>query len=401
MGFDPELEEILKSIKNKDATVESKTTPIDLPPPKKQGDLTLEEIPSKKAEPKKEELPAEKKQKKPTKKEEPPVEKPEKENKPVKEKPEKKQKPVKEKPEKKERAPKPKKEKKAKAEAKSPVKSLCFKIGCAAALVAIICAAVFFVNKSMYLKKYEEKYAISFPKGIPEELCDYYGKNQTLAGSIIINDNESEIPVFSSPADGEALFEKGSTVEKDQHYRAAAISARDADLEALYKTPEAYTASTQSFTFKTIYGEKEKYHVIAAYIINTRPEDDNGYAFPYNAYGNFTKESYRHYQDTITRRSLYDTGYKIKETDYCMTLSVPSDVMPFFRFVIVGVKVDKVEKIAETKENKMIRYPQAYCEKLGIHNVFNFAYKWYPEIIINPDTGDTKQLTAEDFGTKE
>ena len=76
MGFDPELEEILKSIKNKDATVESKTTPIDLPPPKKQGDLTLEEIPSKKAEPKKEELPAEKKQEKPTKKEKPPVEKP-------------------------------------------------------------------------------------------------------------------------------------------------------------------------------------------------------------------------------------------------------------------------------------------------------------------------------------
>ena len=351
MALDPEIEEILKSIQNSDYDKNRETSPIRLPKTEQKSEITEVE-----SEP---ELP------------EPP--------KPKETAPAREEKAVKE------NKPKINADKKR------------LTVVCAAILIIAVIAGAFAMAGVLYTKRYEAKYKVDFPKGIPHEMCDAYGKNQTLAGSLKIKDNDSEHLVYSEPPEGAALFEKGSDIKSNQHYRAIALTRDMADLEALYKDAESYKKSSQSFIFTTIYGEKQKYQIIAAYIVNTDPKDDNGYAFPYNCYGNFTKKSYRNYQDTIKCRSLYTTGYKIKDTDYCITLSVPSDIMPNFRFAVVGVKVDKINKLSKVKENARVRYPQAYCDKLGVHNIYNFAYKWYPEIITNEKTGETKQLTEKDF----
>lgn len=370
MGFDPEIEEILNSIKNKEKTVEQKTTPIDLPPPKPREEFSFTEIPAQSQETVEEPVQREEKAEESEAfeiSEQPVFEAAPAVSKPPESKPEK-----------------------SRRTYRVPV------ILGALVLVAAIGLGVFFLTQNLYVRKYEKKYNMTFPAGIPEEFCDLYGKNPTLAGSIVIDDYKSETPVYSEPEGSAALFEKGSDVSTPQHYRAAALSVSDADLEALYKDGDSFTSSSQTFTFKTVYGTKEKYQVIAAYYINTKPEDDNGYVFPYNCYGNFTEKSYKHYQDTIKCRSLYSTGYKIARDDYCLTLSVPTNVMPDFRFAIVGVKVDKVNKITETKKNPLLHYPQAYCDKLGIHNIYStFFSKWYPEIV-NSD-GKTVQLTEKDF----
>lgn len=386
MGLDPEIEEILNSIKNKEPRVEEKTTPIDLPPPKPRTEFTFTEEPAAKEEP-----PAPPEAETPEITEVEPIvkEEPVTTEVPVIEEPPvvEEQPAVEEAPVKKE---KPKKEKAPKKKGALPI------VLGALVLAAAIGLGAFFLSQNLYIRQYEKKYNMTFPVGIPRELCDFYGQNPTLAGSLKFGDYEGETLIYSEPKGSGGLFEKGSDINADQHYRAIAITPDDADIEALYKEADSFVSSTQSFTFKTIHGDEDTYQVIAAYYVNTNPEDDNGYAFPYNCYGNFTEKSYKHYEDTIKCRSLYTTGYKIAQEDYCLTVSVPTDIMPEFRFVIVGVKKEKVEKITETKRNPLLRYPQAYCDKLGIRNIYaQFAAKWYPEIV--DSDGKTVQLSEKDF----
>lgn len=256
-------------------------------------------------------------------------------------------------------------------------------------------------TKAATLKKYSEQYAVEYPEGIRREFYDAFGENPSFAGNVVIKDTDTDCAVYSKPGDGEGLLEKGSTVYQDQHYRAIALSKDQADLEKVYATPEGYVDATQTITFRTLFDD-EKYHVIAAYYTNTRPEDDGGYLFPYNCYGNFTEDSRFQYQDRIKTRSLYSTGYLIQPEDYCLTVSVDSDIMPAYRFVVVGVKVkNNVKKIKKTEENKDIHYPQSYCDKLGIHNRYWLAGHWYPEIYTDADQTETAQLTIDDFLTEE
>lgn len=252
-------------------------------------------------------------------------------------------------------------------------------------------------SQSATLKKYAEQYGVEYPQGIRKEFYDAFGKNDTLAGNLVIRDTDTDIAVCSEPDKGDGLLEKGSSIYEEQHYRAIALSSEQADLEKVYATAEGYEDATQAITFRTLFGD-EKYHVIAAYYTNTKPADDNGYLFPYNCYGNFTEDSRFQYQDRIKTRSLYDTGYLIQPEDICLTVSVDSDVMPAYRFVIVGVKVKKnVKRITTTAVNEEIHYPQSYCDMLGIHNRYWLAGHWYPEIYTDEAQTETKQLTIDDF----
>ena len=256
------------------------------------------------------------------------------------------------------------------------------------------------VSKTATLKKYSEQYGVTFPEGIQKKYMDLFGENKTLAGTLTLEDTGTELLVYGDAQKDAGLLEKGSTVLYDQHYRAIALTKAQADLEKVYSTADGYVNSTQKITFDTLFG-KENYKVIAAYYTNTKPEDDGGYLFPYNCYGNFTEDSQFQYQDRIKTRSLYSTGYLIQPEDHCLTVSVESDIMPDYRFVIVGVRVDRgrVKRTAKTEENEMIHYPQSLCDKKGIHNSYRLAGHWYPEIIT--ENGDTQQLTIDDFLKKE
>ena len=270
-----------------------------------------------------------------------------------------------------------------------------------AALLAFGGVKIAQLSKAATLKKYSEQYGVEYPEDIRKEFYEAFGENPSLAGNIVIPDTDTDVAVYSEPEDGEGLFEKGSSVYESQHYRAIALSKEQADLERIYATGEGYTDASQSMTFRTLFGD-ETYHIIAAYYTNTLPEDDNGYLFPYNCYGNFTEDSQFQYQDRIKTRSLYVTGLLIQPEDECLTVSVDSDIMPSYRFVVVGVKVkNHVKKIKTVETNEEVHYPQSYCDKLGIHNRYWLAGHWYPEIYTDAEQTETQQLTLDDFYTEK
>lgn len=251
-------------------------------------------------------------------------------------------------------------------------------------------------SRVAYLKPYIEKYNIEYPDGILEEMCDAYGKNQTTLGRINISDTKTDRYVLSVLRSDYAFLENGSDITKDQHFRAIRLNARDADLERVYSKPEGFLNSSQIVEFTTLF-EKEQYKVVAAFYTNTKPEDDNGYLFPYNLYGNLTEKSFEDYKDRITHRALYDTGYEFLKEDYFLTLSVDSDFMEDFRFVVVCVKIDKdeFEKSKTAEPNDNVHYPQVWYDENEKNNVFIFSSKWYPEIYI--DEENTTKLSIDDF----
>lgn len=264
-------------------------------------------------------------------------------------------------------------------------------------LIAVIFGGIKIVNhaKTGYVKEYEKKYNIDYPDGILKEFCDEYGKDQSLAGNLVIEDTSTDVRVYSKEKDGCALLEKGSDVKHEQHIRAIAIDKKLADLEEFYSTPEGFLESSQKVTFKTLLGEEE-YRVVAAYYTNTNPKDDNGYVFPYNTYGNLTQKSFHNFQDRVKTRSLYDTSYTLLEENYILSISVPSDFMQDFRFVIVCVKSDgKFEKSKTATPNERIHYPQIWYDKNKQDNPYYLAGHWYPEIVL--PNGKTKKLTIKDF----
>ena len=269
------------------------------------------------------------------------------------------------------------------------------------ALVVVLVAGAVFggvkayrYSKVAYLKPYEQQYHIAYPTGILEEFCDAYGKDQSVAGAITISDTDTKMLVSSGSNHGYALLCKGSDVFHDQHFRAIALNRESADLESVYATPSSFLHSTQRVSFDTLF-EKADYKVIAAYYTNADPEDDGGYLFPYNAYGNMTVKSFQEYRTRLTTRSLYSTGYTLQYGDDCLSLSVDSDFMENFKFVVVCVKTEHFEPSDQAEPNTNIHYPRVWYDKNKEHNSFRFAGKWYPEIYVGEN--QTKQLTIDDF----
>lgn len=266
------------------------------------------------------------------------------------------------------------------------------------ALVVLAAAAVVFggirLSQQMQLRSYERQYQMAFPKGIALELCQEYAEDRTFVGYLAVGDSEEQLAVYSASKSDAAKLQKGSDITVDQQFRSIAVPKDTLHLEELYKTPEAFTAASQSVTFRSLFDEQQ-YRVIAAYYTNTNPADDNGYAFPYSVYGTMTADSLAKYQDRIQTRRLYDTGYGLQPDSTVLTVSEPSDLMPHFRFVVVAVKVKyKVSPSDYAVANERVHYPQAYYDSTHTENIYFMANPWYPEIV-TPD--GAKQLTANDF----
>ncbi len=252
-------------------------------------------------------------------------------------------------------------------------------------------------SKVAYLKPYEQKYGIEYPQGIREEYCDDYGKDQTFAGRLVIEDAGVDVAVAKSKKGGTAVMEYGGTVLQKQHLRSVALP-KDS-LETQYATAQAYVNAGQRVVFKTLFGDEE-YKVVAAYYANTDPDKDSGYVFPYNAWGNLTKRSYQSYIDRVNTRSLYLTGNRLDYADYYLSVNMPTGTQEDARFVLLCRRVEKdesFEKTETTKENKRIHHTQAWYDEHGEQNPYRLAADWYPEIYTDAALTKTKQLTAEDF----
>lgn len=279
-------------------------------------------------------------------------------------------------------------------------KQLLFAVLIIAALTGAVFGGIklYEYSKVAYLKPYQEKYDVEFPEGILEEFCDVYGKNQHIKGELIIEDTGTRKYVSDQIMEDCAHLKYECDISKAEHFRAIDISKSFADLESVYATPDGFLSSTQKITFNTLF-EKADYKVAAAFYTNTSADEDSGYIFPYNAYGNMTEESYRQYKDRIRSRRLYDTGYLPEYEDDVLTISTNSEFMNNFKFVVVCVRIrDKDFTKSDTaRANSTVHYPQIWYDVNKQSNPYKYAVHWYPEIYTDDAFTQTKQLTIEDF----
>ena len=296
--------------------------------------------------------------------------------------------------------PKPAKAAKEKKSAKPGALTLKKKVVLVLVAIALLVGGIFGgigiyrYQQTAYLRPYIKKYSVTYPKGILEEYCDAYGRNISTAGELIVKDVNYQNYYYANVASYPKLA-KGVDVYQEQQFRSMEVEKALCDLESIYATKEGYAASTQEFACNTIF-EKADYRVVAAFYTNNNPEDDAGYRFPYNLYGNMTQKSFKNFVDRVSSRMLYETGYKFDAKNQYVLLSVESDFMENFRFVIVGARItDGVPAKLQPSAKKKVHYPQVWYDKNKKQNPYRFASDWYPEII--DETGKKVQLTADDF----
>ena len=261
---------------------------------------------------------------------------------------------------------------------KPPIKAIV--IICVAVLAVIgIVFGVIQYTSTAYLKPYKEKYGIDFPKGIAEDFCDAYGENQRVVGKLEIPDSNAELFVSSEKDSLSPHFENGSRANETPQFRSITIYSKNADIESAYSTAEKYNNAKQEVTFTDIYGNSVKYQVVCAYYVNTNPNDDNGYAFPYNLCGTLTEDSFDDFEDRVLTRSLFDAVSNLSYTSQYLTISADSDFMEQFRFVILCERVDgKIAPITDAVPNEKVHYPQIWYDENNEHNPYWLSSKWQP-----------------------
>ena len=132
-----------------------------------------------------------------------------------------------------------------------------------------------------------------------------------------------------------------------------------------YKSIEGFRKAPV-ITFNTVYNDYQ-WKVIAAFVTNAYPEEDNGYLFRYYFTSLSTQERYSAFLNELSQRSLYDTGVDVLPTDKILTLSTCSHEFNEARFVVVArlVRIGETADVDVSKAtvNPNPRYPQAYYDK--------------------------------------
>lgn len=132
--------------------------------------------------------------------------------------------------------------------------------------------------------------------------------------------------------------------------------------------------------FNTIY-KNCTWKVFAAFIINAKEKDDNGYAFPYRTMNFPSDEKFNEFIKDVKSRSYFiNDSVDVLPTDKILTLSTCDTVFSDARFVLMArlVRDGEAEEVdvSGAKENKNQRFPQAWYDKKGKDNPFADAEKF-------------------------
>lgn len=251
-------------------------------------------------------------------------------------------------------------------------------------------------------KLYKDYPKVKFPQGLSLKYAQLYAVNQDFVGYLSIDEFGVGLPVVQSDKDteDENYYLRKSFYKKYSVYGCPFVP-KDNNMDSLdrntviyghnnnsniafapvnkYKTVDGYK-SAPVIQFDTIYA-MHKWKIVAAFIINTKADDDNGYIFKYN----FTKmqddAEFMNYIRFVKERSLYDTGVDILPSDKILTLSTCTHDFDDARFVVVarlvrpGETEDVNTSVAKVNENP--RYPQAYYKKKKKKNPYKNAERWF------------------------
>ncbi len=130
-----------------------------------------------------------------------------------------------------------------------------------------------------------------------------------------------------------------------------------------------------------------QWKIFAVFITNADENEDDGYIFNY-VYPNLGGENFSGYINEVNKRALYKTTVDVNANDKILTLSTcsrkmdTSDYKADARIVIVARLVREGESavvdISNTQINSNPKYPQKYCDIMGIQNLYINDEKWYP-----------------------
>ena len=238
---------------------------------------------------------------------------------------------------------------------------------------------------------------VVFPEGIQLKYAKLYAQNTDLVGYLYADGSELDTPIVQGETDNEYVERNfngeytkyacpfmtstnqvreldGNTVIYGHHMRDGSIFGK---LDQ-YRTIEGYKKAPV-ISFNTIYSDYS-FKVIATFITNINPKDDNGYVFTYY-WTNLNNElNTTAYLNQLSQRSLYDTGVDVLPTDKLLTLSTCCKDFEDARLVVVArlVRPGESTEVDTSKavENNNPRFPQAYYSAKGMKNPYAEAYKW-------------------------
>lgn len=138
--------------------------------------------------------------------------------------------------------------------------------------------------------------------------------------------------------------------------------------------------------FDTAYNDME-WKIFAVFITNADENEDDGYIFNY-IYPHLGGENFSGYISEVNKRTLYKTGVDVNSSDKILTLSTCSRKMDIAGYradarIVVAARLvrDGESSAVDTSKaeiNPNPKYPQRYCDNMGIQNVYSNDEKWYP-----------------------
>lgn len=133
--------------------------------------------------------------------------------------------------------------------------------------------------------------------------------------------------------------------------------------------------------------EDRQWKIFAVFITNADENEDNGYVFNY-VYPYLGGDNFEGYMGEVNKRTLYKTDVDVNKDDKILTLSTCSRKMDTrnyradARIVIVARLVREGENtqvdVSKVQQNPSPKYPQRYCDIMGIANAYANDEYWYP-----------------------
>lgn len=267
---------------------------------------------------------------------------------------------------------------------------------------------------SQYFETIDEQWAkvkseypgVNFPLGMQLKYAKLFATNQDFVGYLEAPGSKLSLPIVqNTEEDATNSYLNKNFYSKQTKYGCPFVARNnnviDLDMNTVifghhmndktifgaldaYKTIEGFKAAP-IINFNTLYRDYS-FKVIAAFITNDDPKDDNGYKFEYS-FSNLTETSFAIYLTELSKRAIYDTGVDVLPTDKLLTLSTCSHEFENARFVVVArlIRTGEITVVdtAKAVTNSNPIYPQAYYNKKKMTNPFTDKLQWYGEYVVN------------------
>lgn len=259
------------------------------------------------------------------------------------------------------------------------------------------------LNSEQYDEAWQELFAkypsVEFPQGMNLKYAYLYAINPELVGWIKIAGTNLDVQVVQSNDNNKYL--KTDFYGKKSRYGCPYLDYRN-DAKYLsdnniiyghhmsdglmfsnldkYKTIEGYKESP-IIQYDTIY-QTYNFKIIAAFISNSLPEDDNDYVFNYTVSDFSSDDSFMKFVEEIKKRSIFNTNVNVLPDDKLLTLSTCSYEFSKARLVVVARLCRENESptvdTSEATINPAPRYPQAWYDAKGMANPYKDNENWNP-----------------------